>query len=288
MRAGNAAVREFAPAKINLALHVVGRRADGYHLLDSLVAFADVGDVVTASPAGALSLAISGPMSAGLAGDENLVTRAARALAAAAGRAAPNATLHLDKRLPVAAGIGGGSSDAAAALRALDRLWELGFGPARLAEIGAGLGADIPVCVHARPTRMRGVGEVLDPLSLPPVPTLLVNPGVGVSTAAVFGRLERRDNPGLPDIPDVAAPEALTRYLGQCRNDLQPPAMAAEPSIARVLEALAGTPGCLIARMSGSGATCFGLYATSEAAAAAGRLLADRHPRWWVAAATLR
>ncbi len=269
----------FAPAKVNLTLRVTGRRADGYHLLDSLAVFAGVGDVVRAGPAGELTLALSGPGAAALRAEpDNLVLRAARALAAEAG-IAPAAAITLEKHLPVASGIGGGSADAAAALRVLDALWGTRLGTTRLRAIAAGLGADVPVCVESRPMRMRGVGEVLDPVPpLPPFGLLLANPRLALATPAVF----RARAPGFsaeadyPDgWPDAAALADWLRPLG---NDLQDAAITLCPPIADVLAAIAARPGCLLARMSGSGATCFGIFATPiEAEAAAAALPAA----WW-------
>jgi 4-diphosphocytidyl-2-C-methyl-D-erythritol kinase len=272
-----AAEAEAAPAKINLALHVTGRRADGYHLLDSLVVFAPVGDLVTAEAAPELSLAITGPFAADLPAEgDNLVLRAARLLGKGRG-----ARIVLDKQLPVASGIGGGSADAAAAIRALARLWRL---PVPDAEALVSLGADVPACLAGRPLRMRGVGERLDPLPGPvPLHLLLVNPRVAVSTPEVFARLETRENPPLPEPPDFPDAASVARFAAACRNDLEAPAIALVPEIAEVLETLRVTPGCLLARMSGSGATCFGLYGTPETRdAARGRLAAER-PGWWVA-----
>lgn len=278
---------EFAPAKLNLFLHVTGRRPDGYHLLDSLVAFADCGDVLRASDAADLSLAVSGRFAAGLAGEaDNLVLRAARVLAAEAGLPA-HARLELEKRLPVASGIGGGSADAAATLRLLCRLWRIAPDPAALDLRALGLGADVPVCLHGRPARMGGTGEKLEPApALPPCAVLLINPGVAVATAAVF---RARSGPfstpaclpaGWPDAPAMAADLAA---LG---NDLEVPARTLCPAIGDVLASIAAQPGCLLARMSGSGATCFGLFsdrvAAERAAGAAAR------PGWWVWAGALR
>lgn len=270
-------IREFAPAKVNLTLHVTGRRADGYHLLDSLVVFADVGDWITARPAEALTLDITGPQAGALAAEaDNLVLRAARAFAAPQG-----AALTLEKHLPVSSGIGGGSTDAAAALRALARLWHR-----PLPEAGAvlRLGADVPVCLDPRPVRMAGVGEVITPLpALPDAWMVLANPGVAVSTPAVFSALARKDNPAMPcDLPRLPTLDALAGFLGQMRNDLEPPAIAAQPAIAAAKAALAAQPGCRIARMSGSGATCFGLFPDAPAAEAAARALA--RSGWWVQA----
>lgn len=263
--------REFAPAKLNLSLHVTGQRPDGYHLLDSLVVFLGVGDLVTLAP-GPLSLTVTGPFGAGLAPDpDNLCLRAARL----AGR---EAAITLDKRLPVASGIGGGSADAAAVLRALDA-----------APAGAQtLGADVPVCMAGRATRMRGLGEVLDPLpDLPPLHIVLVNPGRGLSTPAVFGALTQRRNPPMPDpLPSFADAAALIGFLHDCRNDLQTAAIALLPEIADCLAALNGT-GALLARMSGSGATCFGLYADAAQAQAAQASIARARPGWWTVATGL-
>lgn len=273
-------VEEFAPAKINLALHVTGRRADGYHLLDSLVVFAGVGDRIVARRDRALSLAIDGPMAAGLeTGEGNLVLRAAR-LAGIAGR------LTLTKVLPLASGIGGGSADAAATLRALGRLW--GRPVPDPTEVAA-LGADVPVCLAGRPARMEGVGERLSPL--PPLPAawlVLANPGVALPTPAVFAALAHRNQPPLPPFPGGwADAPALARWLQTARNDLEPPACGIAPVIGLARTTVAGLPGCLLARMSGSGATCFGLFADEMAARRGARLLAEAQPGWWVVAAPM-
>lgn len=270
-------IREFAPAKVNLTLHVTGQRADGYHLLDSLVVFADVGDWIEAAPAEALTLALTGPQARALAAEpDNLVLRAARAFAAP-----DSAALTLEKHLPVSSGIGGGSTDAAAALRALARLWHR---PLPEAGVVLRLGADVPVCLDPRPVRMEGVGEIITPLpTLPEAWMVLANPGVAVSTPAVFAALARKDNPAMPrTLPQVASLEALAAFLTAMRNDLEPPAIAAQPTIAEAKAALAAQPGCRIARMSGSGATCFGLFADAPAAHAAARAIAC--PGWWVQA----
>lgn len=265
-------IREFAPAKVNLALHVTGRRPDGYHLLDSLVVFADVGDRIGVA-AGPLSLEVTGPRAAGVpVDDSNLVLRAARLMGA-------EARITLEKHLPAAAGIGGGSSDAAATLRALARL----TGGAIPADVLA-LGADVPVCLDVRPARMRGIGERVDPV--PPLPQFwfaLVNPGVAVSTPEVFRALERRDNPPLADLPKIDSAADLAQWLAGQRNDLEPPARRIEPMIGEVLSAIATTTGCRLARMSGSGATCFGIYDDETAARGAAAELEGRG--WWVAAA---
>ncbi|HYD67739.1 4-(cytidine 5'-diphospho)-2-C-methyl-D-erythritol kinase [Azospirillum sp.] len=294
---------EAAPAKLNLYLHVLGRRADGFHELDSLVAFADVGDTVTARPGFARvalrgmalppvgpRLAVSGPFGAALMGEDpsrNLVIRAAHALAARLGREA-DVVLMLDKRLPVASGIGGGSADAAATLRALARLWEVPADAALLYEVGVTLGADVPVCLAGRPAFFGGIGEQLDEApALPDCHAVLVNPGVPVPTPAVF-----KARSGAFSAParftrapaDAAELAALLRERG---NDLTAPALTVAPVIADVLASIEGTAGCLLSRLSGSGATCFGLYATAAQAAEAASGIAAAQPKWWVKPARL-
>jgi 4-diphosphocytidyl-2-C-methyl-D-erythritol kinase len=283
---------EHAPAKVNLTLAVLGRRADGYHLLDSLVVFADEGDRLTLTPGGPLSLDVRG-VTAGQAGpvESNLVFRAARLLAGEI----PNLKVGrftLDKRLPVAAGLGGGSSDAAAALRVLARVNRLKLNDKRLLKVAAAVGADVPVCVDPRPRRMRGIGERLSvPLSIPPLAAVLVNPGIEVPTREVFARLGLKPGGGRKRTRRASALprnfDGFVADLARERNDLEPAAIALQPAIARVLAALRGEPGCRLVRMSGSGATCFGLFASSRAAAAAARRLSAAHPRWWVKATVL-
>ena len=273
-------VQRIARAKVNLALHVVGRRADGYHLLDSLVAFADFGDVVTVEPAPSLSLSITGPMAAGLsAGPDNLVLKAAQMLGSPLG-----AAITLEKRLPIASGIGGGSADAAATMQALGALWGCALPDA--GQVLA-LGADVPVCLAGQSCRMAGIGDQISPIALPPAHLVLVNPGVGLSTAAVFGALLRRDNPPLPPAAPMPDAVALAAYLCHCRNDLEAPALSIVPQIGAVLAALQGQKGCLLARMSGSGATCFGLFASASAAVAAATALRAQSAAWWVQATTM-
>jgi 4-diphosphocytidyl-2-C-methyl-D-erythritol kinase len=271
------ALQEIGRAKVNLFLHVLGRRADGYHLLDSLAVFPPVGDVLTAEAAPSLSLHLTGPFGAMLATEtDNLVLRAARALAEAASVPA-QARLTLDKRLPVASGIGGGSADAAAALRLLARLWGV---QADASAIAAGLGADVPVCLAGRTARMRGVGEELGAApTLPEAGIVLVNPGGAVATALVF-RARQGDYGSAAALP-AAWPDAaaMARDLAMLRNDLQPAALALHPPIALALAALESDSACLLARMSGSGATCFGLYADAAAAVRAASALA--RPGWW-------
>ena len=272
---------EFAPAKINLFLQIVGKRADGYHLLDSLVVFADVGDRLRAEPSDGLSLLVTGPFSAGLDGEsDNLVLRAARALADVTG-VAPKAALVLEKNLPVASGIGGGSADAAAALRLLSRLWDVSLDAAVLHRLAEQLGADVPVCIAGEPRRMRGIGERLDPAPImPSLGMVLVNPGVALGTADVFRARtgDFSDEAMLPTRWDSAA--ALANALRGLTNDLQKPAVALRPAIGDVLAAIAARPGCLLARMSGSGATCFGLFATAAEATREATALA--RDGWWI------
>jgi len=266
---------------------VTGRRADGYHLLDSLVGFADIGDRLTAAPAAGLSLRVEGPFAGALADEtDNLVLRAARVLAAAAG-VTEGADLVLEKRLPVASGIGGGSADAAATLRLLHRLWRLSPDPAMLSRLAATLGADVPVCLAGRSMRMAGIGEVLTPAPvLPPCGLVLINPGIAIATASVFAAWhgEWSVPAALPDGWTDAA--AMAADLASLNNDLERPAMTLQPAIAAVLSAIRTTPGCLLARMSGSGATCFGLYADPVQAEAARVALCQ--PGWWVWSGRLR
>jgi 4-diphosphocytidyl-2-C-methyl-D-erythritol kinase len=274
---------EFAPAKINLALHVTGRRGDGYHLLDSLVVFAGIGDRVTVTPADVLSLTIAGAQAAQLpVTEDNLVLRAARAFGRGHG-----AQITLDKVLPIASGIGGGSADAAATLRLLARVW--GVAQPDAAAVLA-LGADVPVCLAGRPARMTGVGDQVSalPHALPAAWVVLVNPGIALPTPAVFNALQQKENPAIPmPLPRWIDATAMALDLARLRNDLEPPAIQIAPVIGTVKTALAATGGCLVARMSGSGATCFGLYGDELAATAAAQLLSAAHPKWWVAAAPL-
>lgn len=284
-----AAVRGFAPAKINLYLHVLGRRADGYHLIDSLIGFADIGDRLTARPAAALSLELGGPEAAGLAGSgpDNLVLRAARLLSDRA-LIRTGAALHLEKNLPVASGIGGGSSDAAAAMRALCRLWGVAIDEATLSRLGAGLGADVPVCLLAHAAWVGGIGEQVEPApALPPAGIVLANPRTPLPTAAVFAARRGRfgDAGRFAPMPQDAA--GLAAALQSRGNQLTEAAVGRVPQIGRVLEALARLPGALIARMSGSGATCFALFADRTLAEAARTRLAAAEPLWWCAAGAL-
>jgi 4-diphosphocytidyl-2-C-methyl-D-erythritol kinase len=278
-----------APAKLNLYLHVTGRRADGYHLLDSLVAFADIGDRLIATPAAGLTLTVAGPFAGALAGgaQDNLVWRAATLLAARLGRA-PGAALTLVKNLPVASGIGGGSSDAAATLKLLLDLWQASPPPDMLAEIAGELGADVPVCLAARTCWLGGIGEHVDPApALPLCGVVLANPLIPLPTPGVF---KARRGPFSSPARFAVSPGdagALAALLAARRNDLTAAAAAQVPAIDGVLASLAASAGALIARMSGSGATCFALYATREEAGEAAADLGASHPDWWVAAGNL-
>lgn len=273
-------VRARARAKVNLTLHVTGQRSNGYHELDSLVVFADVHDEVQVKPGDDLKLVVEGPEAMGLAGEgDNLVLRAARCFNTPNG-----AALRLTKCLPVASGIGGGSADAAAALVALAEFWDLPLPPA---EAVLGLGADVPVCLQGLPTRLRGIGEVLEPLPDVPGALVLVNPRVGVATPPVFRALASKTNPPMPDtIPAFADAQTLADWLSEQRNDLEQPAMELCPQIADVLAALR-MESPLLARMSGSGATCFGLYPSPAEAERGAAAIAAANPGGWVKSAAI-
>ncbi len=289
------AVPVLAPAKINLALHVTGRRADGYHDLHTLAAFARHGDTVSVSAsvsvtaAGTGRFTISGPFADGLERDSaNLVIRARDALAAEAGARAAPVDIHLEKMLPVSSGMGGGSADAAATLHALNRLWNAGIAPARLMAIAATLGADVPMCLVAAPLAARGTGDIIVPLArFPALHCVLVNCGAAVSTAAVFRALARRDNAPMTPFGDgFDDADALVAWLAAQRNDLEAPASALEPRIGETLSLIATTRP-LLARMSGSGATCFGLYDDAADAQIAAAALTRARPDWYVKRTTL-
>ena len=284
-----------ARAKVNLFLHVTGRRDDGYHLLESLVSFAETGDRLDVAAGEFLSLGVEGPFAEALVGGGgNLVLDAALALqdwARESGQTVAGAEMVLEKNLPVASGIGGGSADAAAALDALVSLWELDVPQDALLYIALELGADVPVCVAGRSRIMRGIGEVLDPApQLPPAWLVLANPMRGVSTAQVFSALDLSEaSPRLPMPDGFASAEALGRWLtAETRNDLEAPARAIEPAIDTVVAALEQCDGAHIARMSGSGATCFALFSGEAEASAAQTALQIEHPEWWVEASALR
>ncbi len=284
-------VRVFAPAKVNLALHVTGQRADGYHLLDTLVGFASVGDWVSLETGPGRGLTIGGPEGAALnPEDPNLVMQTVTAFW---GDGMGPLGVHLDKQLPVSSGIGGGSADAAATFRGLMWLMDQ-VGTARPSDQGLAarlltLGADVPMCLTCLPARVRGIGERIAPLpSLARLALVLVNPRVAVPTPSVFKALTAKDNPEMSALPpDPGDARALTDWLALQRNDLQPSALSLAPVIGTVLDRIARSPACLLARMSGSGATCFGVYPDRDSADEAARRLSRDNPGWWVRAAVL-
>jgi 4-diphosphocytidyl-2-C-methyl-D-erythritol kinase len=287
---------ESAPAKVNLTLRVLGRRADGYHDIESLVAFADVGDRLALTPGDALMLTVVGP-GAALTGAEadNLVTKAARALAARVPALRAGA-FRLEKNLPVAGGLGGGSADAAAALRLLAQANKLAADDPCLHDAARATGADVPVCLDPRPRVMRGIGEILSaPLPLPRLHALLVNPGVAVPTKLVFSGWRPSANPAraLDTTADFAVlakmqnEGQLLDWLASEANDLEAPAIALEPAIAEVLASLRAAAGCRLARMSGSGATCFALFSSLKETASAGKKLRAQFPDWWISETVL-
>lgn len=271
-------VRVFAPAKINLTLHVTGQRADGYHLLDSLVVFADVGDQVTVADGRGLKLDISGPEAAGVPVAGNSILQATRFIGC------DDLRINLQKNLPTAAGIGGGTADAAAALRGIAQLRGL-----KVPEDVATLGADVPVCMRGRATRMSGIGDVLrDVPDLPGLWAVLVNPRVAVATPAVFAALEHRCNPAMSEsIPEFTTAREMAGWLAKQRNDLQPAAIKIQPVIGEVLARLRAVQGQILVRMSGSGATCFALFDNANAARAAADDIATKRIGWWVKSTAL-
>lgn len=285
-------VRRLAPAKVNLFLHVGPVSDDGYHPLASLVAFADVGDGVTVERAARLSLTVTGPFDQGLNGSgDNLILTALRALGVVTGAGDPALAVTLDKQLPIAAGLGGGSSDAGAALKAAREFFGLSLDDAALAGIAASVGADGPMCLHARAAWAEGRGDRLtfEP-RLPPLPAVLINPGVPSPTGAVY-RAYDAGQPAAADRPDPPADWTLTSvidWLAAQRNDLEAPAVALEPAIGVALGEAARMPGVRLVRMSGSGATVFALFDSLEASTAAARGLSIARPDWWVRATTLQ
>lgn len=278
------AVTEFAPAKVNLTLRAGPRRADGYHPLDCLVVFADWGDAIVVRPGEGLHLNLTGPVAPDLRSNlENLVLKAAYALRAAAEKPELGAVITLEKHLPVASGLGGGSSDAAAALRALNRLWELEFSLGQLADIGSVVGADVPACVHAKPLRMSGIGEIIQPLiAWPALHAVVLHPGVPVSTGSVFRAYDAVKPEKLTPGRAMTAGdfEAALGCLALDSNDLQPSAMAQCAAIAPALEALNARTGARLSRMSGSGASCFALFETHGEAEQAAAALDSAHEGW--------
>ncbi|HUZ12319.1 MAG TPA: 4-(cytidine 5'-diphospho)-2-C-methyl-D-erythritol kinase [Caulobacteraceae bacterium] len=279
----------FAPAKVNLFLHVGAPAPGGYHPISSLVAFADVGDVVRLRPAPQLGFCVEGRFAAGLGADaDNLVIRARDMVLAGCPDPAPAFHLALEKRLPIASGLGGGSSDAAATLRLVaDELARQGRGGGALAAMAARLGADVPMCLEARPAIASGRGDVLaPPPGFPDLDAVLVNPLVASPTAAVYGAYDAAGAPGAAEPPPwpqrLNDAGAVAGFLACCRNDLEAPAIALQPAIAEVLAALRAQPQALLARMSGSGATCFALCAGAPEREALAQALSAQRPDWWV------
>jgi len=287
MDASNGRAEAFAAAKVNLCLHVTGRREEGYHLLDSLVAFADVGDTLSLTAADSYSLEIKGPFAAAIDPDpDNLVFKAAGKL----GELAPGAKISLNKVLPVAAGIGGGSADAAATLRGLMALYNVTPQQAGdLDGLALELGADVPACLRSKALRMAGIGEEISIIEhFPALPAVLINPGVAVPTGPIFKALNLAQpstgGEGLTHLPEngFRSGEDVVGWLQHQRNDLQAPAIAIAPEVGDVLQALKASETCRLARMSGSGATCFGLFDTTAEADAFAASLAEQRPQWWV------
>jgi 4-diphosphocytidyl-2-C-methyl-D-erythritol kinase len=277
-----------ARAKVNLYLHVVGKRADGFHLLDSLIVFAETGDDIAVAPAGDISLRIDGPFGAGLdAGPGNLVMRAALGLQALTGTH-QGAAIRLTKNLPIASGIGGGSADAAATLLALIDLWQVTPDRAALYQLAEKLGADVPVCLDGTPSFVGGIGEdIVSAGKLPSAHLLLVNPLVETPTPAVFKARRGDFSAAARWTSAPATARDLAAFLEGRKNDLMAPAIIVAPVVADVLRAIAATPDCLLARLSGSGATCFGIYETAVAAERAGAAIQAQHAGWWTAAAKI-
>lgn len=285
--------QRFAPAKVNLFLHIGAKRPDNYHELKSLVVFASVGDTVTVEPSKAMSLSVTGDYGSGLETDStNLVLKSAHALmqwAKTNGHATPPVHLTLEKSLPIASGIGGGSSDAAATLHLLTSHWKLPLHLQDLSDIGASIGADVPVCLRASPSIMSGIGEVIEQApSFPEFALVLVNPNLSVPTATVFQALRARSGAYSPNWPGKFSNlREFVAIIDRTANDLAPPAKSLAPVLMRVEQSLVSTQGCLLARMSGSGATCFGIYPTLQAATSAARQIRAQYENWWVTEASL-
>lgn len=281
-----AAVAEAAPAKINLALHVTGRRPDGYHLIESFSVFTAFGDQIAVGPAPRDLFTVSGPFAHEIPGGvDNLAVQARDALRKIGGAAAASpALIFLEKNIPASSGVGGGSSDAAAVLRGLKRFWKLDLGASALARIGLALGADVPMCLHSKPLVARGIGDVIEPVGkFPSLALVLVNPRVAVGTPSVFAALKSRENPPLPAPPRKLDRTSLLGWLSATRNDLMAPAMEVAPAIGDALAALA-SQNAAFARMSGSGAMCFGLFPDNAAAQRAASAISAAQPGWFVVA----
>ena len=277
-------LRELAPAKVNLTLRVVSRRADFYHELESLVAFAELADVVTFDPDAPPDIEVTGPfaVATGPAG-ENLVLEAARLMRLERGR------FTLEKNIPVAAGLGGGSADAAAALRLIARHRSTDTDNPRIRDAARQCGADVPVCLVPKARIMRGIGDVLSPpIAIPPLPVLLVNPNVELATRDVFGALQEADRSGGPIVEVPGERDGLVAWLAERSNDLTRAATARVPAIREMLDLLAALPGCQLARMSGSGATCFGVFGSPDQVRLAAKRLQSQRPEWWLSETTLR
>lgn len=279
-------ITQHAYAKINLALHVTGQREDGYHLIDSLVTFANFGDTLTFEPANDLSLYLDGPYGSLLSQSpsddaNNLVMRAAQALRQFAHVETSGAVIRLTKNLPVASGIGGGSADAAATLLGLSKLWALSISDSDLGAIALSLGADVPMCLTSQSLRARQIGDEVDPINLPSFPIVLTNPGLEVSTPDIFEKLQTKTNAPIGDLPKTKDRLSWLEALRHMRNDLQIPAMQQAPEIANCL-AMLECSGASFVRMSGSGATCFGLYDTDDEAQRAAKAIGLAAPDWWV------
>ena len=282
---GSQVLSVIAPAKINLFLHVVGGRPDGYHLIQSLFAFASFGDQLTVSADCDLNFELDGPFSHDLEAGINLVLRAACALAQAANLDNPGAKLQLRKNLPVAAGVGGGSADAAAALHALQEYWDVRLTNEDILELALELGADVPACYVGRPMIVSGIGEKLMPYdNLPKIPLLVVCPGQELSTHEVFEAFRQRSPKFTKHMPDssLTVETNVWDLLSRTRNDLQAVAMQMAPQVGNCLQAISGTSKCRLARMSGSGASCFGLYENQHSARSAAKEIKSRYPGWWV------
>ncbi|MCC3303381.1 4-(cytidine 5'-diphospho)-2-C-methyl-D-erythritol kinase [Sneathiella sp. HT1-7] len=281
-------ITAFARSKVNLFLHVTGKRNDGYHLLESLVVFPEWGDRITVKKGKSITLEVTGPFSQLIGStEENLAFKAAHLLKREGG-SNEGARIVLEKNLPVAAGIGGGSADAAAVLKSLNVLWNIGFSNNRLGQIGLALGADVPVCLYGKPAMMSGIGEQISGLrEFPKFNILLVNPGISASTGDVFSQLTISEK--ITSSDDFSGRTARELFIGLAamRNDLEAPALEVAPVIDAVLSSIKEQKGCHLARMSGSGATCFGLFEEEEAAEMAARDILERHPDWWVQAAAV-